>query len=215
MCGTTRSEDAKAAVEMGIDALGFIFFEKSPRNISLDSAADIIRQLPPFVARGGVFVNKRVEQIKEIVDTCGLTHLQLHGEESASMCLDLKRWNPSLSICKAFRVGDDSHDINVEPYKNCVDSILFDTYVKGVKGGTGLHFDWSLIENIPVIAPFILAGGLTADNISSALRLVSPYAIDVNSGVEDEPGVKNHQKLLAFITEVQKADREKELKGDT
>ena len=214
MCGTTRSEDAKAAVEMGIDALGFIFFEKSPRHISDDLAAAIIKQLPPFVARVGVFVDRSVEEIKEIVSTCGLTHLQLHGEESARICLDLKRWNHTLSICKAFRVGDATHEIDIEPYKNCVDSILFDTYVKGIKGGTGHHFDWTLIEKLPMIAPLILAGGLSADNISSALRLVSPYAIDVNSGIEDKPGEKNHQKLSAFIKQVHRADREKWLNKD-
>jgi len=195
MCGTTRIEDALAAVSLGIDALGFIFVEKSPRNIKPAAAESIISSLPSFVGRVGVFVDNDLEEIKSIVEQCGLTQLQLHGNESISFCSQLKCWNKSLSICKAFRVGTDSPSVDTAPYTPFIDSVLLDTYIKGVEGGTGDCFDWRLIDSLDIERPLILAGGLAPGNIWEALDKVSPFAVDVNSGVEDAPGIKNHQKL--------------------
>lgn len=206
MCGTTRIEDASAAVELGVDALGFIFVEKSPRYISPASASRIIDNLPSFISRVGVFVDSDVEEIKMIVRQCGLTQLQLHGNESTENCSLLKNWDHSLSICKAFRVGDQSPFVDLGAYLPCVDSVLLDTYVKGVKGGTGTPFDWSLVESLDIDRSIILAGGLSPDNIWEALSEVLPFAVDVNSGVEDEPGVKNYQKLSELVSRVAEFD---------
>ncbi len=199
MCGTTRIEDARAAVNLGVDALGFIFVARSPRNITPAAAALIISELPPFVSRVGVFVDKDLDQIKSIVDSCGLTHLQLHGNESASFCAHLKSWNKSLSISKAFRLGEGGPAVDTEPYTSSIDSVLLDTFIKGVEGGTGDSFDWSLIDSLCLVHPLILAGGLKPDNIWAALARVAPFAVDVNSGVEDAPGIKNHQKLAELV----------------
>lgn len=200
MCGTTRIEDARAAVNLGVDALGFIFVEKSPRNIAPAVAASIISGLPSFVGRVGVFVDKDSDEIKSIVNGCGLTHLQLHGNESPAFCAQLKSWNKSLSICKAFRVGEGGAAVDSKSYASTIDSILLDTYIKGVEGGTGECFDWGLIDSLHIDHPLILAGGLTPGNIGEALVRVTPFAVDINSGVEDAPGIKNHQKLRELVT---------------
>ena len=199
MCGTTRGEDALAAVSLGIDALGFIFVEKSPRCIAPAEAASIIETLPPFVGRVGVFVDRPLDEIKEIVSRCGLTQIQLHGAEPAAVCSQLKSWNRSLSVCKAFRVGDGRSALNIASYSGVIDSVLLDTYVKGVAGGTGTHFDWRLIDGLQLDRPLILAGGLSPDTIRAALVEVAPFAVDVNSGIEDAPGVKNYQKLKELV----------------
>ena len=195
MCGTTRVEDALAAVNFGIDALGFIFVDKSPRFIAPAAAVSIIERLPSFVDRVGVFVDSPLDEIKGIVSECGLTQVQLHGDEPEELCSELKSWSRSLSVCKAFRVGDGSPALDIASYSGVIDSILLDTYVKGVAGGTGDHFDWRLIDSLHLARPLILAGGLSPDNIREALAMAAPYAVDVNSGVEDAPGIKNHQKL--------------------
>ena len=135
MCGTTRKADAEAAVKAGIDALGFIFFEKSPRFVERGFVRGIVTGLPPFITRVGVFVNSPMDLVKETVLDCGLTQVQLHGDESPEYCRELKSWNPGCSICKAFRVGPDGLPEDLELYSPDVDSFLFDTYVKGVEGG--------------------------------------------------------------------------------
>ncbi len=206
MCGTTRVEDAEAAVNLGIDALGFIFVEKSPRNIAPAEAATIISTLPSFVSRVGVFVDKGFDEIISIVTRCGLTQVQLHGKEPVLLCSRLKRWNKSLSICKAFRIGRKSPAPDTASYVDVIDSILLDTYVQGIDGGTGDTFDWQLIDSITLDHPLILAGGLNPDNIREALTNVSPFAIDINSGVEDAPGIKNQKKLTELVSLVAEYD---------
>ena len=210
MCGTTRIEDALAAVSLGIDALGFIFVAKSPRFITPAAAASIIETLPSFVGRVGVFVDRPLDEIKAIVSRCGLTQVQLHGDEPEAVCFQLKSWNRSLSVCKAFRVGDDRSAVNIASYSGVIDSVLLDTYVKGVAGGTGTHFDWRLIDGLHLDRPLILAGGLSPDNIGEALVTAAPFAVDVNSGVEDAPGVKNHQKLKELVMLVGEHDIRKQ-----
>lgn len=211
MCGTTRREDADCAVKLGIDALGFIFVRKSPRCIEPERAAQLISELPPFVTRVGVFVNESLETIKSVVSVAGLTQLQLHGAESPQFCRELKRWNSCLSICKAFSIGKNSTPPALSEYNHSVDSVLLDTYVKGQGGGTGKVFDWSCVEQLQITKPLILAGGLNPGNIEKAVRSVMPFALDINSGVEDEPGIKNHQlleKLVSIVRQTEVSCRE-------
>jgi phosphoribosylanthranilate isomerase len=207
MCGTTRLEDAEAAVSAGMDALGFIFFDKSPRFVSRDLAASIIRELPPFITRVGVFVNSSMDHVKEHVKSCGLTQVQLHGDESPAYCETVKTWNPGCSVCKAFRIGRDSVPADLDTYSPVVDSFLFDTYIKGREGGTGQSFDWSLIDALKPGKPLILAGGLNPENVAEAVASIAPYGLDVNSGVESAPGVKDRELINLLVTRVRAADQ--------
>ena len=206
MCGTTRREDAEYAVRIGIDALGFIFVKNSPRYIDPEHAGRLISELPPFVSRVGVFVNQSLDAIKIITAAAGLTQLQLHGDESPEFCRDLKRWNASLSICKAFSVGGARPVPPCADYAGAIDSVLLDTYVHGAPGGTGKTFDWSRVQHFPIHCPLILAGGLNPDNVEKAVLVVNPYAVDINSGVEDQPGIKNHQLLAKLVANVRRTE---------
>jgi phosphoribosylanthranilate isomerase len=198
MCGTRRLEDAVAAVLYGVDALGFIFYGKSPRCISIDAAAGIIQKIPLFVDRVGVFVNA---SIPEVVSTAGvgLSSVQLHGSESAEYCRQIRHKLPSHSIIKAFRVGEESRAEDFTPYNDCVDAFLLDTYIQGARGGTGQAFDWSIIERLQLQRSIILAGGLTPENVVGAIAKVHPFAVDINSGVESQPGVKDHARLKELL----------------
>lgn len=198
MCGTTRAEDALAAVRYGVDALGFIFYAKSPRYISPDDAAEIIKELPPLIDRVGVFVNAPLEEVV-VAAGAGLSYLQLHGNESVEYCLDVLQRLPFCGIIKAFRVGEQSCREDFTPYNECVDAFLLDTYVQGAKGGTGKIFDWSILERLKLQRPFFLAGGLSSENVVSAIREVQPFAVDINSGVESQPGIKDHARLAELL----------------
>lgn len=204
MCGTTRMADALAAVYYGVDALGFIFYAKSPRCINSDAAARIIEQLPPFVDRVAVFVNASTA---EVLCTAGLgfSYVQLHGTESAQYCREIRQKLPSLGIIKAFRVGEESRTDDFTPYNDCVDAFLLDTYVTGARGGTGKVFDWSIIERLQLQRPVILAGGLSPENVLDAIAEVHPFAVDINSGVESQPGVKDHARLQELLRLVYQA----------
>lgn len=202
MCGTTNIEDAAAAVKAGVDALGFIFFDRSPRNISKEAAREIISSLPPFLDTVGVFVDEQLETVCKIVDYCGLNHVQLHGKESAAFCRELQRLMPFLRIVKAFRVKDDLDIPLLDSYTDYVSGFLFDTYAKGQEGGTGKSFSWELLAGVELGCPVILAGGLTAENVVSAIKAAAPYAIDINSGVEKAPGKKDHMLLATLINRV-------------
>lgn len=204
MCGTTRLEDALVAVRSGVDALGFIFYGKSPRCISRDAAYQIIQQLPPFVDRVAVFVNA---SIAELVSTAGMgfSYVQLHGTESADYCRQIRQKLPLHGIIKAFRVGVESCADEFAPYNDCVDAFLLDTYVQGARGGTGEVFDWSIIERLKLQRPVILAGGLSPANVAGAIAMVHPFAVDINSGVESQPGVKDHARLRELLLSVYQA----------
>lgn len=202
MCGTTNLRDAKKAVQLGVDALGFIFYEKSPRYISPPDAREIIDQLPPFLDLVGVFVNKKISEIVEIAIYSGLNHLQLHGKEDAEFCRKLSKKLPCCKIIKAFRVGEKSVAEEFLPYNEFVSGFLLDTYVKGTTGGTGKVFDWKIIQKLHLQLPVILAGGLHPDNVVSAVSTVHPFAIDINSGVESKPGVKDHDQLSLLVERV-------------
>ena len=206
MCGTTRLEDAAYAASLGVDALGFIFARKSPRYIEPERARQIIAHLPPFVARVGVFVNSDLPQVKEVTASAGLTQVQLHGSETVDYCRELKNWNSSLTVCKAFSLGTETSFPDIGAYNDAIDCLLFDTYVKGKDGGTGRVFDWSLVERLCPTKPLILAGGLNPDNVVEAIRTVDPYAVGVNSGVEDRPGIKNHEQLRKLVFRVRQME---------
>lgn len=198
MCGTTRLEDALAAVSYGVDALGFIFYAKSPRYIPLEQAAEIIKELPPLVNRVGVFVNASIEEVT-VAAGVGLSYLQLHGNESPEYCRDIRKQLPFHGIIKAFRVGEESRPEDFTPYNECVDAFLLDTYVQGASGGTGKVFDWSIIESLKLQRPLFLAGGLSSENVVSAISKVRPFAVDINSGVESYPGIKDHVRLVNLL----------------
>ena len=208
MCGTTRKQDAVAAVVLGVDALGFIFTEQSPRFVTPEFARELIDTLPPFISRVGVFVDANLNQVKKIVADAGLTQVQLHGKESVDYCRELKGWNRSLTVCKSFLVGVEAIDQKLTPYYGAIDCALFDTYVKGKDGGTGQTFDWNKLDKQTIEVPIILAGGLNPDNVGEAISRTAPYAVDVNSGIEDSPGAKNHDLLARLIANVREAERQ-------
>lgn len=199
ICGMTRAEDANFAVREGVDALGFIFYPKSPRCVDPLVARTIIESLPPFIDTVGVFVNATIEEIKQ-VSSIGLSSIQLHGSETPEYCCKLKEELPFCSIIKAFRVGNDSTAYEFSQYNAVVDAFLLDTYVKGAKGGTGEVFDWSLIRSLNLSRPVLLAGGLEPSNIEQAIRSTQSYCFDVNSGVEVSPGVKDHGKIEQLMS---------------
>lgn len=195
ICGITNLDDALMAVDAGADALGFMFYESSLRNVSPKVVAEIIRQLPPFVGRVGVFVNAPEESVRRTATDCGLDTLQLHGDESPEFC---RKFDP-LKVYKAVRI-QDIHSLQVLPdFKT--DAWLLDSFVPGKPGGTGATFNWALaVEAKKLGRPIILAGGLTPENVGEAVVTVKPYAVDVSSGVEASPGKKDRGKVRAFIS---------------
>lgn len=196
ICGITRIEDALAAVEAGADAIGLVFYAKSPRSVTVQQARAIISALPPFVTTVGLFVDASRCELGEILDAVPLDLLQFHGDESPAACDDYHR-----PYIKALRVkpGDDIA-AQVALYKNA-SGVLLDTYVPGIPGGTGEAFDWSLVPE-SLSKPVILAGGLTAENVAQAIARVRPYAVDVSGGVETAKGIKDAQKIRAFMQAV-------------
>ena len=193
ICGITNYEDASAAVALGADALGFIF-AKSPRQVDPETVRDIVCSLPPPLVSVGVFVNETVNKINDITAFCGLDMIQLHGDEIPDMCKTLMP-----RTIKAFQLKDESSIEQIRPYQGKVRAFLFDTYSKEMRGGTGKAFDWGLAVHLARQRPVILAGGLNPDNITRAVETVKPYAVDVSSGVEREPGRKDHAKIAGFI----------------
>jgi phosphoribosylanthranilate isomerase len=200
ICGITNVEDALAAAEAGVDALGFNFFRKSPRYVEPARAAEIINRLPPFVMPVGVFVNEREEKIRDIMFTTGIKVLQLHGDERPEFCERFAN-----RVIKAFQVKDKDSLKHMVHYH--VSALLLDSYHDGLRGGTGTTFDWHLAVVAKTFGPVILAGGLTPSNVAEAVKLVQPYAVDVAGGVEKDKGVKDQSKMKKFVSEVRKAAR--------
>jgi phosphoribosylanthranilate isomerase len=208
MCGTTSIGDAQAAVHSGVDALGFIFVGKSPRYISAAKAKEIVARLPPFVDPVGVFIDCDVQKVLEIVRGVGLSYVQLHGAEDPAYCRHLARMAAPCKVIKAFRVGGESRKADFVKYNDVVRGFLLDTYIKGQAGGTGRTFDWRLIKDLDLQRPVILAGGLRPGNILEAIRMVRPFGVDVNSGAEVSPGIKDHAKIHELIAQVRLADND-------
>lgn len=196
ICGITNHEDARAAVEAGADALGFVFYRQSPRCVQPDVVKAIVAALPPFVLPIGVFVNEEAETVRELMDRCGLALAQLHGEETASYCESLGR--PSLRALRLRRPGDL---LALAEYKGRaqVRGFVVDAFSDSEYGGTGQVADWGLAAEAAKSADILLAGGLTPGNVQEAARRVRPYGVDVSSGVEASPGKKDHEKVRAFI----------------
>ncbi len=190
ICGITRAEDALLAAELGAAAIGFVFYPKSPRYIEASVAARISAQLPSHLARVGVFVNSDLEFLSFTAKCACLTHFQLHGEESAALCK-----SAPLPVIKTVR------DIaELEKYVSApIAAFLIDSKTPNQLGGTGQIADWNFCRLVRERAPVILAGGLAASNIATAIEFVSPDAVDLSSGVESSPGVKDHQKLRGFF----------------
>lgn len=202
ICGMTRLADALCAAEAGVDALGFIFFGKSPRCIGREQARAIIAALPPLVHTVGVFVNEEIGTVTATARECGLSHVQLHGGESPEYCRDLARNAPPCRILKAIRVGPATTAEAIAPYAGVVSGYLLDTYAPDREGGTGAAFDWTLIAGLGLGKPFLLAGGLDLGNVDAALRTVRPYGVDANSGLETAPGHKDHDLIRRFVAAV-------------
>ena len=199
ICGITNTEDARAAADLGADALGFIFVVGTPRYVRPRDAERIISELPPFITTVGVFADASPETISQTVQICGLNAAQLHGSETPEYCREVGARH-AVPLIKAFRVKDRHSLSSVLEYK--VSAYLLDTYVKGKKGGTGEIFNWDLAREAKTYGRIIVAGGLTPEDVAQAVRHVEPYAVDVGSGVEASPGKKDHEKIGAFIENV-------------
>jgi phosphoribosylanthranilate isomerase len=193
ICGITNISDAIAAVDFGADALGFVFFEGSPRYISPEAAATIINQLPPFTTTIGVFVDEKPEQVEKIIDLTRIDIVQFHGNEPPGVC-DVSRHS-----IKAIRVKSLESLDPLNNYKDRVSAFLLDTFTPDVLGGTGQIFNWDIAVYAKQFGRIILAGGLTPDNVVKAVKRVRPYGIDVSSGVESKKGKKDHKKMRLFI----------------
>jgi phosphoribosylanthranilate isomerase len=193
ICGITNAPDALAAAAAGADALGFMFYDASPRHITLGAAAEIIRQLPPSVVKVGVFVNASTDRVVRAIGECGLNLLQFHGDETPEYCVQF-----GVMSMKAFRIRDADSLRTLPEY--ATDAWLLDAYVADNPGGTGETFNWDLaVEARKLGRPIFLAGGLTPENVAEAIRKVQPYAVDVSSGVETAPGKKDPDKMSRFI----------------
>ena len=201
ICGMTNLKDVKVAVDGGVDAVGFIFYKKSPRSVTMQAVRKIVLELPPFVDSVGVFVNETAEQINKIADRCNLDRVQLHGNESPTFCKKIRR-----RVIKAIRVKDIQSLKKLSDYP--VSSFLLDTFSEDQYGGTGRVFDWNLAYPAKKYGPIILAGGLTPNNVRQAIQRIQPYGVDVCSGVESQPGIKDHKMMQTFLKNA-KAGRKK------
>jgi len=205
ICGITRAEDLLAAVHCGADAIGLVFYQKSPRHVSIAQAAQLAAALPPFVTVVGLFVNADAAFVRETLERVPLDLLQFHGDESPEFCAQFAK--PYL---KAIRVKAGVDLLQCAANFHDARGLLLDAHVDGVPGGTGLTFDWSLIPpHLPL--PVILSGGLDTENVAAAIEQVRPYAVDVSSGVEAggvevAKGIKDAAKIAAFINEVKQID---------
>lgn len=201
ICGITRPQDALAACESGADAIGLVFYPASPRAVDIATAQSILRELPPFVSTVGLFVNADSDEVQRVLDSVALDILQFHGDETAEFCRQFAR-----PYIKAVRMQDRVDLSALQTTFAGVSALLLDTYSRERYGGTGRTFDWSRVPR-DLEKPLILAGGLTAGNVRTAIEQVKPYAVDVSGGVESREGIKDHIKIADFIREVNNADK--------
>lgn len=202
ICGFTDVDSAVYAANLGVDAIGLVFFEKSPRHVTIEKAIEITQALPPFTSVVGLFVNEKESVIRDVLAQVSIDYLQFHGDEPAKDCrIYGKRYIKAVSVKKDL----DFNTLNSEYHD--AKGLLLDAYHPDAKGGTGTQFDWNLLPSKRPI-PIILAGGLTVHNIKRAIQIAHPYAVDVSSGVELEKGKKDIVKMTAFTQQVQEGDRE-------
>ncbi len=192
ICGITRLEDGLAAAELGADMVGFVF-AKSPRRVAPEAAAEIISRLPRTVEKVGVFVKEPAERVIDVAERCGLTIVQLHGEEPPEFYRALP-----VPVIKVFSLGR-GRPPDPSRYADSVDYFLLDTFVPGLAGGTGRSFDWSLARGFGGSLPIIVAGGLNPENVQHAIKAANPFAVDAASGIESSPGIKDRGKMAEFI----------------
>lgn len=198
-CGFTRVEDAVIAAGLGVDAIGLVFYPPSPRNVSIEQAAAIVKALPAFVSVVGLFVDAEPDFITQVLQQVSIDCLQFHGEESPAACRLYGK-----PYIKAIRMKADTNLSELAGEYADAAGLLLDAYHPGMQGGTGSGFDWELIKNLNKL-PIILAGGLSPDNAELAVQQVRPYALDVSSGVETEKGIKNAAKMAEFIKKTNRA----------
>ncbi len=199
ICGITNATDAQLASRLGADALGFNLYPESPRFVQAERVRAIVANLPPFVEPVALFVDENVGHIRRTCEFCGIRTVQLQGDEPPTIVSELR----AFKILKAIRVASARDLLQLRRYD--VDAVLLDACVPGKKGGTGAVFDWSLAKGVTCGSPIILAGGLTPDNVSEAIRKVAPFGVDVCSGVEAEPGRKDRRLLRQFVQQAQRA----------
>ena len=200
ICGITSARDAALAVAAGADAIGVIFAE-SPRQVTVEQAVAALADVPPPVARIGVFVDPSTQEVRAAAEACRLTAVQLSGHESPEFGDTL-----GLPIIKAIHIGTDFDLGAPEPYRSHVAALLLDTHVAGKMGGTSQAFDWQRPGVLPEWAPSFVAGGLNPENVSACIDALHPFAVDVSSGVEAAPGIKDPEKIVAFCAAVRDAD---------
>ena len=193
ICGFTEAENAREAAIAGVDAVGLVFYDKSPRNVDILRAQEIIEALPPFVNRVGLFVNANPSFVDEVLCEVPLDTLQFHGDESLLDCSQYQ-----MPFIKSLRVKPETNVFQVADEFSSASAILLDSFNPSAYGGTGEAFDWSL-ACVDISLPIILAGGLNETNVSVAISQVKPYAVDASSGVESAPGVKDIDKIVAFL----------------
>ncbi len=200
ICGITCYDDAKAAISEGADALGFVFYEPSPRYISVEETELIFNKIPPFINTVGLFVNAKYEFVLNASNALNINLLQFHGDEDEAYCSSFGK-----PYIKAIRIQETTNLLDVSRQFHSASGLLIDAFDKDKFGGTGETFDWDLLQTTCEL-PIILAGGLSPDNISDAIKQTRPYAVDVSSGVEKSKGVKSHPLIKQFMKEVKCAD---------
>ena len=193
ICGLTNANNAREASLLGIDAIGLVFYDKSPRHVDVESALEIVNALPPFINRVGLFVNADSSFVDEVLCEVPLDTLQFHGDESVVECTQY-----AMPFIKALRVNQETNITQMADDYHQASGLLLDAFNKDTYGGTGESFDWSLAK-VDIDLPIILAGGLNPNTVADAVSQVNPYAVDVSSGVESEPGIKDIDKIRKFI----------------
>lgn len=211
ICGITNLDDALAAANAGADALGFVFYKKSPRFITTEAVASIIRQLPRSLEQVGVFVDHSLDEIERIASTAGLTGFQLHAKFPHSECTALNSSTKKYFVLRANELLQDQTCLAwYRDVKHCIHGIFLDAATDSQPGGTGQTFDWHkaapLVQTLKPDFRIVVAGGLTVTNVAACIRILKPWGVDVSTGVESAPGKKDHQKVRAFIQAVREAD---------
>lgn len=199
VCGMTREEDTVAAARLGVDAIGLVFYPKSPRHVNVQQAHRLVASLPAFVTVTALFLDPDERQVRDVLDNVRVELLQFHGGEPAEFCRSFNR-----PYIKAVPMGSRADLAEYVRRHSGAAALLLDSHAAGQKGGTGVSFDWGSVPKVDG-PPLILAGGLNVDNVATAIRIVQPYGVDVSSGVESKPGIKDAMKMEVFVREVNNA----------